>query len=74
MPSRTLWSSKPPVPSLTYSVLPLRDELGDEQVLVAVVVEVAGIDAHVGLALPEPSERRAGDAAPCFVERAVAAG
>ena len=36
----------------------LADELGDEQVLVTVVVEVAGIDAHVRLGFPAGPQRR----------------
>ena len=46
---RALCSSKVPVPSLTYRSTALAGQLGDEQILVAVIVEVAGVDTHARL-------------------------
>ena len=46
-PTRALRPRTRPLPSLIEDVH-LREPVGDEQILVAVVVEVAGIDAHAG--------------------------
>ena len=61
MPSGVLRSSKLAVPSLTERAsFPGIDQLGHEQIFVAVVVEIAGIDAHVRFTLPVRSERHSG--------------
>ena len=43
----------------------LPGQLADEEILVAVVVEVAGVHAHAGLRPSLGADRRAGERAPC---------
>ena len=45
---------------MTYKRTALVDQFGDEQILVAVVVEIAGVHAHVGFSFAVRAERHAG--------------
>ena len=48
------------VPSLTYRLRSLAGQLRHDEIFVAVVVEVAGIDAHAGFGLAVGRDRHAG--------------
>ena len=61
IPVRALCSSNVARAVVHVQRASLADELGDEQILVAVRIEIAGIHAHVRLALARCAKRRARD-------------
>ena len=57
-------------PVVDVEVVAFSRQVRDEQVFVAVVVEIAGVDAHAGLGSPVRAQRRAGQQAR-VLERAI---
>ena len=60
----TVRSSNRPLPTFAIERVAFVVEVGDEQILVAVAVDVARVDAHAALRLPDAVDRPRRPAAP----------